>query len=346
MKNDNISEIKQLPPEAEKLSDRSSDHDEELGAASPEPRGAGESFGGESIAYPAIASPVGAAAGAPKKATPAPASRSMSSKALSTLSGRLPDRDKDILRALKKYRFLTTAQIERLFMTDTVNPLSRTRNTNRTMKKLREHGLAQPLERRIGGVRAGSSGLIWHLTERGYRLLALESGEASLRKRFEEPSRQFLEHTLTEAECAVQLHSLCRESEDMELVDIEAEPVCWRFFHDNGQACQLKPDLFVITKYDGVEDRWFMEIDLGTESPATVVEKCKTYRRYFYTGKEQEQNEVFPLVVWIVKDSARKERLRQYIRENLPPQPKMFIVITPEQLKPLIHQWLGMEELC
>ena len=166
------------------------------------------------------------------------------------------------------------------------------------------------------------------------------------RKPFEEPSPTFLRHTLSVAECAVQLHTLCRESEDMELVAVDSEPSCWRFFRDNGQACQLKPDLFVVTNYDDYEDRWFIEIDLGTESPTQVVEKCKMYRRYFYTGKEQEEHEVFPLVVWIVKDSTRKERLKQYIREGLPRQPRMFTVITPDELKPLIHQWLGQEALC
>ena len=87
-------------------------------------------------------------------------------------------------------------------------------------------------------------------------------------------------------------------------------------------------------------------MDLGTESPTQVVEKCQTYLRYYNTGIEQRKQEVFPMVVWLVKDEARKEKLRQYIRENLPPQPKMFLVITPDQLGKMVRNFIEPEELC
>jgi len=52
------------------------------------------------------------------------------------------------------------------------------------------------------------------------------------------------------------------------------------------------------------------------------------------------------MVVWLVKDEARKEKLRQYIRENLPPQPKMFLVITPDQIGKMVRNFIEPEELC
>ena len=144
----------------------------------------------------------------------------------------------------------------------------------------------------------------------------------------------------------MQLTCLCRESSDLALEAVDTEPSCWRRFTDSGRVCYLKPDLFAITNYDHYEDRWFIEMDLGTESSAQVLEKCNVYLRYYYTGIEQKETEMFPFVVWIVKDDTRKENLKSIIRENLSSQPKMFLVITPDELEKMLRQFIGVEELC
>ena len=61
---------------------------------------------------------------------------------------------------------------------------------------------------------------------------------------------------------------------------------------------------------------------------------------------EQKATEMFPLVVWIVKDETRKESLKTYIRESLKGQPKMFLVITPDELEPMLRQYIETKELC
>ena len=55
---------------------------------------------------------------------------------------------------------------------------------------------------------------------------------------------------------------------------------------------------------------------------------------------------MFPLVVWLVKDAERKNSIKMYIRENLKDLPKMFLVITPDELEKMIRQFIGTEELC
>ena len=64
------------------------------------------------------------------------------------------------------------------------------------------------------------------------------------------------------------------------------------------------------------------------------------------TGLEQKATEMFPLVVWIVKDSQRKENLKACIRENLQGHPKMFLVITPDELEKMLRQFIDTKELC
>ncbi len=265
---------------------------------------------------------------------------------LVAIEGKLSARDHAVLQAIRKYRFLTSTQIGRLYITDCSTKTSQTRQQNLLLQRLGNYGLIRPLERRVGGYGGGSTVQVWHLTEAGHRLLTLNDPGDQSRKRFSEPSALFLEHTLAIAECAVQLTCLCRESEDLNLDMVDTEPSCWRKYRDNNQICYLKPDLFAITTYDGYEDRWFIEMDLGSESSTQIVEKCNLYLRYYYTGIEQRATEMFPLVVWIVKDENRKENLKGYIQNSLKGHPKMFPVITPDELEKMLRQFIDRKELC
>ena len=265
---------------------------------------------------------------------------------LEELSKMLSDRDWKILKSLRKYRFLLTGQIQRLYFFDGTTAPANTRATNRALKKLKGYGLIKPLKRRIGGVRSGSASLVWHLSEAGQRLLALQEPDSGKRIRIGEPSPMFLEHLLSVAECAVQMEVICRESEDLEVVSVDSEPSCWRPFTQDGRIIQLKPDLYAVTTYEEYEDHWFLEMDLSTESKQQVVEKCRVYLNYYKTGIEQVKHDLFPLVVWIVPDKNRKRVLIESIKTGLPSHPKMFLVITPEELEPMLRQYIERDELC
>ena len=90
----------------------------------------------------------------------------------------------------------------------------------------------------------------------------------------------------------------------------------------------------------------FIEIDLSTESPSTVIGKCDRYRDYYRSGLEQKQFGVFPVVVWLVLDAGRKERLRSAIQEAYPKGGKLFIVITADEFERLIRQGFDAKDLC
>lgn len=70
------------------------------------------------------------------------------------------------------------------------------------------------LGRRIGGVRAGSSGITWQLASTGERLLRRLHGETK-RRRYVEPSAAFVKHTLAVAELAIQLLLSCNTASVM-----------------------------------------------------------------------------------------------------------------------------------
>lgn len=272
--------------------------------------------------------------------------RRISRQQLEEISEDLSERDWQIITAIQRYRYLLTGQLQRLHFTDAATPSAALRAASRNLKKLRELGLIDHLARRIGGVRAGSGSLIWHLTYAGERLIYLRTQTFTPTKRFFEPSPYFLSHTLAVAEIAISLTELCREPRGPKLTAIQPEPECWRTYSEYGTVLALKPDLFAITVSGQYEDRWFMEVDLDTESPAKIIGKCEKYHKYYRTGLEQQEAEVFPLTVWIVPTVERKQKLMTHIRAAFDKQPKLFAVITKDELKHLIRYGGDGGALC
>ena len=339
MKDDHIYEKKQLSTPGDDPSNRPSNQVEFGGEEMPEPSEFAEFKEGDSIPYQGIASRKQAEEDSNSQ------NRKISKQQLIRIEGNLTGRDHEVLRALKKYRFMTSDQIGRLFVTDCSTKTSQTRHRNLLLRRLSDYGLIRPLWRRIGGGKGGSELQVWYLAPPGHRLLYLYQPGRLPRKAYSEPSSAFLNHTLAVAEVAVQLTTLCRDSFDLTLEQVDSEPSCWRPFNDGGRIVLLKPDLYVVTTYQEYEDRYFVEMDLGTEAPSQIVAKCNVYLQYYYTGIEQRESQVFPLVLWIAPTQARKEKLRQYIRENITNQPKMFLVITPDELEKTIRQFTDPKEL-
>ena len=130
----------------------------------------------------------------------------MKTQRLSQLDHLLSDRDWQILGSVRGFRFLTTRQIARLHFNHGPGSGPIPRNVNQALARLREFGLLANLERRIGGVRAGSGGYVWQVSELGDRALKAHVGQDSYsRVRPYEPSTSFLDHTLAVAEIVITL---------------------------------------------------------------------------------------------------------------------------------------------
>jgi hypothetical protein len=144
---------------------------------------------------------------------------------LAELDGLLSERDKATLRSLEACRYLQTGHIARLHFSDSVSPTAALRAANRAMSKFRSLGVAETLERRIGGVRAGSKSLVWTLTGSGVNLLHLKDVERAPRKHSHEPTFYLLEHILAVSETYTRLVEICREH-GLQLTKTEMEPSC------------------------------------------------------------------------------------------------------------------------
>lgn len=207
----------------------------------------------------------------------------------------LSDRDLDILAGVGNHRFLTTKQITRFYFAEKPTETAALRAANRALAKLSDARLLTALERRIGGVRAGSGSFVWAMGSLGSRLLqASHSDDVPKRRREVEPSRTFLEHTLAVAEVHLRLREAARR-DNVTVLGVQLEPDCWRpYTGAGGEVQRLKPDLAAITATEHFEDRWFIEVDMATEPPSRIIRKCIQYQQYMQTGMEQQAAGLFP----------------------------------------------------
>ncbi|WP_370185695.1 replication-relaxation family protein [Aeromicrobium sp.] len=253
------------------------------------------------------------------------------------VSTRLSERDWEILATVRAFRFLTTRQLSRqhfgLTEPDAVIP----RTANSALARLRALGLLVNLDRRIGGVRAGSGGHVWQLTDLGNRLLAEHLGEATgARVRPSEPSTTFLDHTLAIAELVITLQDSTRSGVTIER--LQAEPECWRtHLGSAGEPRTLKPDLASVSQCGEFTDFYFWEVDRSTEAPNRVVKKCLQYQQYRDTGAEQRLHGLFPAVVWVVPHPRRREQLERHLAAETRFDQRLFTVIELGQVTDLVR---------
>lgn len=259
--------------------------------------------------------------------------RRVGDRSLRLILEALSPRDLAILHSVAEHRFLGTRHIEALHFHDHATALSGARSARRVLRRLHGYRLLDHLERRVGGIRAGSAGYIWTLGPVGVRVLA--ETQAGSARRQAEPSLRLLNHCLAIAEVHVELIEASRDGR-FELAAVQLEPHSWRRFLGLGAEIRLvRPDLAVVTAVGEYEDHWFMEVDLGSEHPPMVVRKCRLYLDYQAGGSEQERLGVFPRIVWVVPDQRRLDRLSAALRQaDL--DPALFRITTTETVTDLI----------
>jgi len=242
----------------------------------------------------------------------------------------LTERGVAILRQVGDLRLMTGKQIAAIHFPIDEHPsaLAAARARSRDLSRLTRQQLLMRLQRRIGGVRAGSSSHIYALGPVGQRILALNGP----RRRFREPSAIFVDHTLAVSQLVVDL-TLAARNGQCEILNLQAEPDCWRTFSGAAGRVLLRPDLAVSVGVTEYEMSYFVEVDRGTEHLPALLRKCHTYEAYYRSGREQQTNEhgVFPRVCWIVPEALRAERLGRAIESDRQLTKGLFLITTTDQ---------------
>jgi len=252
----------------------------------------------------------------------------VSAQGVTRLRSQLSERDLGILRQVAELRLMSARQIQAVHFppSEHLSELAAMRARQRVLMRLIRDGLLVALQRRIGGVRAGSAGLVLALGPLGQRVLRLEGA----RQRPYEPGGRFVDHTLAVSQLIVDV-TVAGCGGQLDLLDWQVEPASWRAFGDLGGRRVLRPDAFLALGVGEYELRWFIEIDRATESLPTVLRKCQLYAGYYQAGVEQSRSGVFPRVCWVVPDEARAERIeRAIVRDGRLPD-GLFVVTTGAQ---------------
>lgn len=281
-------------------------------------------------------------------------SRRIGRRQLQAIAEQLDTTDHDLLELLATHRYATTRQLAQITNLEGRYRTQRSalRQTTRRLSRHHHLGLVDHLARRIGGVRAGSTGFVWHLREPGHRLIAQQhstdqqptgtgqtSAVAGRRRRHSEPSHTFLAHTLAITQARLIIEEAARDAGGR-LTLVATEPACWRsWILPSGAQRWLKPDLEAITTTAGGEqDHWLIEIDLATENPARLLTKCHTYQDHLSSGAEQATNGgYYPQVVWLMNSTRRAEWLVRHIAADPQLLNELFVIASSaEELAELI----------
>lgn len=247
---------------------------------------------------------------------------------LDELRERLSARDWAIMESLARVRCLSGGQLERLHFA-TLSERTQGPRRRTVLARLTRWRVVATLERRIGGVRGGSSGLIFTLDTAGQRLLdhrlANDTGQAMSPRRPWTPGQLFVRHTLAVSELYVTLAEQARH-DGFHLVRFDAEPACW---WPNGLGGKLKPDAYIVLGTNTVTDYWWCEADLSTESLPTVKRKLTGYLN-FAQRYGRGPDDVLPRVLMTMPNQARLAAIRQ-LMARLPHPAASLLHITVQE---------------
>lgn len=258
----------------------------------------------------------------------------LSSREVALVAKRLSERDLDVLRLVGRFRVMSGAQLARLFWVEG-RPATRARLARRALARLSDLEVLERLPRRIGGVRAGSNGLVFAPGRVGQRLLQSERGSQRRVRRAYAPGSRYLAHALSVGELYVALI----ESQQWGLVEVLAfdpEPACWRPYPGPyGARLTAKPDAYLRLGVGEFELSWFIEMDLASEARVTLETKARLYIDLYRAGVVQADDGVFPRVAWIAPDPTRAEVIRDALA-GLKSHHELFAVTTTTEAAGLL----------
>jgi Replication-relaxation len=222
------------------------------------------------------------------------------------LEAKLTQPDLAVLQRVSDLRFVSGLQLTRLCFSGSVDPAADARAARRALLRLTRLGALDRLPRQVGGVRSGSAGYVYRLGLLGQHLAIRYGWQPERRtRRSLVPGTLFLSHALQVAELHTRLVEADR-SGSFELLELSAEPACWRSFGGLGpQRQRLKPDSYVRLGLEDFEDSYFIEVDRGTEGSQTIARQLTSYVAYFDSEQEQAEHGVFPRVLWLAPDERR-----------------------------------------
>ena len=242
----------------------------------------------------------------------------------------MSDRDWAILATVDPLRVVSGPQLERVHFAG-LSERSRARNRRNVLRRLSDWRVLAPLERRIGGARAGSDGLVFAVDSVGQQLLQ----HAPVR-RPHTPLPDSLKHALAVSELVVSVFEHARSGQ-FEVLSFAAEPWCWV---PDGLGGYRKPDAHLRLATRSYIDDWWIERDMHTlgnsrlekyrsEDLTTIRGKCLDYLDFAERG-QVGPNGVLPRVLFAVEDEPRRAAVARIIGSLPDPASRLLHVKTAD----------------
>lgn len=222
----------------------------------------------------------------------------------------LSDLDLAIIATVARFGLMTTNHLAALFFPSppfsqlTFNRATYARRVQKHLRRLVTLNLIGRLDRRVGGVRAGSSGYIYGLAAAGHRLLELPGRPRKLY----EPLSPHIDHTLCVTDLYTRLTVAHRQGQ-LTVLDHKTEPECWT----EAMGQWLKPDAYIrVQAADGRRYRWYLELDRGgprgAQSERRIQAKLDQYRLFW--ERQLLDDPVFPRVLFVAVHDHRTVQLQ------------------------------------
>ncbi|WP_410671270.1 replication-relaxation family protein [Amycolatopsis sp. cmx-4-68] len=243
---------------------------------------------------------------------------------VTSVAGRLTERDWQVVGAVARLRVASGQQLERLCFVGVREGRSRTVTRSRVLARLVRWQVLVPLGRRVGGPGRGSTAQLYTLDNVGKRLVAgreLAEGKPARVRRPEVPGVRTLRHMTGVSELYVALVELARE-QSFGVAEFAVEPR-----RPDGRGGWLKPDAYVVLARRGVRDSWWVEHDEATESLPTIRRKLEAYVRFWQSGQRGPDG-VMPRVLVSTVTEARKRAIEREVVDRLSSAAEVVTVTT------------------
>jgi hypothetical protein len=254
----------------------------------------------------------------------------ISRAAVETVADDLSERDRAIIKDIDRVRILSGDQLQRLHFHE-LEGEHRDRTRRRALGRLVTANLLSTLERRIGGARAGSKGLVYVLGRLGQRVATvLRNGDPEAEPRPRTPgevTERFLGHCLAVSQIYVSLHEERRRLAMPFKFAFLTEPDCWWY---GPSGIWIKPDARLILQNEQVRDKWDVEVDRATESLSTINTKLRRYLEQAI-APDVGQEPVMAKVLVTVPDQPRQTAIAEAIKLLPSPAEQLFDVVLHEQ---------------
>jgi hypothetical protein len=231
----------------------------------------------------------------------------------------LPPRDRAVVELVARFRQLSARHVQEALFAG----LASKTPGDRTLKRLCERGYLVRLARPVGGDGGGSNQHVYQLGRVGWRMLGMPGSYWV--------ARSVNRHSLAIADCFVSLTAVERGGQ-LTVLRFDTEPDC----HRAVGTVRLTPDsYFEVGLWEHrLKFMVFLEVDLGSEHPRVIREKCTRY----WQAYQQWPNESFPYVVYVVPDTQRRQELERVVAAVPDAAQALFRVCELPDFPELIHR--------